>query len=97
MGNHILINDDNQTEVVGHILGFDDTAKPEWAIQRPDGQYWAGSLIVNGQREFLFDVVDPLTFITRDGAQLYIDSMQRSTLYRKPFTDCTPVEVVVSR
>jgi hypothetical protein len=95
VGRQILIQDENQTEAIGHLLGFTEAPTPEWAIQRPDGAYWTGSHRTDAGRVFDFGAEPSLTFISRDGAQLYIDSMQRSTLYRKPFTDCTPVEVLV--
>lgn len=95
MGQHIFITDDNQTETVAHLLGFDAKPSPEWAIQRPDGQYWIGSTRnpADGRRVFKFGPTQPVTFISPESAQCYVDQMQRSTIYRQPFTDCKVVQV----
>jgi hypothetical protein len=91
VGRHILIQDDNQTETVGHVLGFDMRESPMWAIQRPDGQYWIGSTRGTLAPAPIFGLHNPLTFISPESAQMYIDAMQRSTLKRAAFRDCTPV------
>lgn len=89
MGRHILIQDDNQTDTVGHVLGLDRIETATWAIQRPDGLYWIGH--TRGLApEPIFGISDPCTFISPESAQFYIDQMQRSTTKRAAFTDCRP-------
>jgi hypothetical protein len=93
VGNHIFINDENQTETVGHLLGFrDDEPHIEWVIQRPDGAVWQGSKATMPTAH-RFGLGNPVPFLSRAGAQSYIDSQQRSNYHRAAFRDCVPAKV----
>jgi len=94
VGIHIFFKAENQTETVGHLLGFTDAPRIEWAIQRPDGAVWQGSTRAVLPITHRFGAGNPVPFLSSAGAQAYIDSMQRSNYHRAAFRDCVPAKLM---
>jgi hypothetical protein len=90
VGRQILIQDENQTEAMDHLLAF-NTPKGHWRIRRPDGWYFK---VWNAVREFTPDVDAAADFHTQSSAQHLIDLSQNTEAGRKAFRGCTAVCVL---
>lgn len=93
MGIHTLIQEDNHTEVVDHLLDFDRPKNP-WRVQRPDGKYFSGySGGGTGIPCFTADAAQAADWATETGARHFIDISLGSMAGRRHFGGCQPVLV----
>jgi hypothetical protein len=93
VGIHTLIQEENETDVVGHLLDFDHP-KNSWRVQRHDGKYFSGySGGGTGVPYFTADPSHAADWFTEIGAQHFIDISLGSMAGRRHFGGCKPVNV----
>ncbi len=93
MGDRTLIQDDNQTEALDHLLAF-DLKKGDWRIQRPDGLYYQGYVNDRLGNVFTADAAKGYGYQSEQAALRVLAIMQGSARSRRTFRGCKPVCLV---
>lgn len=78
-------------DIAGSLLGFDAPIDSgAWRIRRADGLYYAPKGLVRG---WTTDHAQAIPFLTRDGAQHYLDIELGSQAGRAAMRDCAPCQI----